>query len=143
IAGVGVGEESGHLHEILLRMADELETSAENRKTLTRAMIYPMTLIGTSIIVVAIMMVWVVPKITVIFASSRRELPWITQLIVGLSNFVQAYGIYLLVFAILAFIMFRYLLKDELRRERWHKFMLDLPGLGRWIQMGNIADWSR
>lgn len=143
IAGVGVGEESGHLPEILLRMADELEVSAENRKALSRAMIYPLTLITTSIIVVAIMMVWVVPRITVIFESSRRELPWITQVIVGLSDFVQSYGIYLLVLLGLGLLLFRLAMANSLWRERWHAQLLKLPGLGRWIMMGNIADWSR
>ena len=76
IAGVGVGEESGHLHKVLMRLAEDLESNAENRKTISRAMIYPATLIATSIIVVSIMMVWVVPKITAIFSSSKRELPF-------------------------------------------------------------------
>ena len=79
IAGIGVGEESGHLDRVMMRLAEDLETSAENRKTVTSALIYPATLVGTSIIVVAIMMVWVVPKITAIFDSSNRELPLITQ----------------------------------------------------------------
>ena len=70
VAGVGVGEETGHLYKILLRLSEELETSAENRKTVTRALIYPVTLISVSIIMVSIMMVWVVPKITAVFASS-------------------------------------------------------------------------
>ncbi len=104
IAGVGVGEESGHLHEILLRMADELENNMENRKTITRAMIYPLTLIATSVIVVTIMMLWVVPKITVVFASSNRELPFITKIIIGLSEFTQSYGVYLLLVIVAVFI---------------------------------------
>ena len=89
IAGVGVGEETGHLDKILLRLSDELSTSAENRKTVTRALIYPVTLISVSIAMVALMMVLVVPKITSVFASSNRELPWITELIIGVSKFVQ------------------------------------------------------
>jgi len=93
VAGVGVGEETGHLHKILLRLSDELETSAENRKTVTRALIYPVTLIGVSIAMVSVMMVWVVPKITAVFASSNRELPWITEVVVGISNFTQSYGL--------------------------------------------------
>ena len=45
IAGVAVGEESGHLHMVLMRLAEDLESSAENRKTVSRAMIYPATLL--------------------------------------------------------------------------------------------------
>ena len=64
IAGVGVGEETGHLDKILMRLSDELSTSAENRKTVSRALIYPVTLVTVSIAMVSVMMVLVVPKIT-------------------------------------------------------------------------------
>ena len=63
VAGIGVGEESGHLHEVLRRLAEDIENSAENRKTVSRALIYPATLLATSLIVVSIMMVWVVPSL--------------------------------------------------------------------------------
>ena len=143
IAGISVGEESGHLHEVLMRLAEDIETSAENRKTISRALIYPATLIATSIIVVAIMMVWVVPKITAIFASSNRELPLITQIIISVSEFTQNYGLYLLIACFGLFLLFIQLMKDSARKERWHGFMLTVPGMGRWIRMANIADWSR
>ena len=143
IAGISVGEESGHLHEVLMRLAEDIETSAENRKTISRALIYPATLIATSIIVVAIMMVWVVPKITAIFASSNRELPLITQIIISVSEFTQNYGLYLMIACFGLFLLFIQLMKDSARKERWHGFMLTVPGMGRWIRMANIADWSR
>jgi general secretion pathway protein F len=143
VAGVGVGEESGHLHEILLRMADELESNMENKKTVTRALIYPLTLIATSVVVVTIMMLWVVPKITVVFATSNRELPFITKVIIALSDFTQSYGLALLVLVVAAFLMARYVLRDVQKRKRWHGFLLGLPGLGSWLRMSNIADWSR
>ena len=143
IAGISVGEESGHLHEVLQRLAEDLEHSAENRKTISRAMIYPATLITTSIIVVAIMMVWVVPKITAIFTSSNRELPLITRLVINVSVFTQSYGLFLLAFVVAVFLGFSQAMKDPARKERWHAFMLTLPGFGRWIRMANIADWSR
>ena len=143
VAGISVGEESGHLHEVLMRLAEDIETSAENRKTISRAMIYPATLISTSIIVVAIMMVWVVPKITAIFASSNRELPLITRIVINVSEFTQSYGLYALIVAFGLFVLFAQAMKNPQRKERWHAFMLSLPGMGRWIRMANIADWSR
>lgn len=143
IAGVGVGEESGHLHRVLLRLAEDLETSAENKKTITRAMIYPAFLVGFSVVVVTIMMAVVVPKITAIFITSKRELPLITQAVVALSDFVQSYGPVLLLLAIVLTLGFRYAMRDPARKERWHEIMLSMPGLGRWIRMGSIADWAR
>ncbi len=143
IAGVAVGEESGHLHRVLMRLAEDLESNAENRKTISRAMIYPATLIATSIIVVSIMMVWVVPKITAIFISSKRELPLVTRIIVGLSEFTQAYGLFVLAAIVALIFAFRQAMKDPARKARWHELMLNMPGMGRWIRMANISDWAR
>jgi general secretion pathway protein F len=143
IAGVGVGEESGHLHTVLMRLAEDIEASAENRKTVTRAMVYPATLLGASMLVVAMMMVWVVPKITAIFISSNRELPLITKIIISISDFVQNYGLIMLLLTLIAGLLSVWLLKDPQRRQRWHRLLLGIPGLGRWITMANIADWSR
>ncbi|MDC1210848.1 type II secretion system F family protein [Porticoccaceae bacterium] len=143
IAGISVGEESGHLHKVLMRLAEDLETSAENRKTISRAMIYPATLISTSIIVVAIMMVWVVPKITAIFVSSNRELPLVTRIVINLSEFTQNYGLFFAVVMVALYLGFARAMRDPQRKKRWHRFMLTMPGLGRWIRMANIADWSR
>lgn len=143
VAGVGVGEETGHLHKILLRLSEELETSAENRKTVTRALIYPVTLVSVSIIMVSVMMVWVVPKITAVFASSNRELPWITEVVVGISNFTQSYGLYVLVFVVIASLVFRQAMKNMKLKMQWHELILSMPGMGRWVRMADISDWSR
>lgn len=143
IAGVGVGEESGHLHTVLMRLAEDIETSAENRKTVSRAMVYPATLLGASMLVVSMMMVWVVPKITAIFISSNRELPTITKVIMAVSDFVQQYGLMVVLLAILLAVTVSWLLKDTDRRTLWHQMILNIPGLGRWTTMANIADWSR
>ena len=143
IAGVGVGEETGHLDKILLRLSDELSTSAENRKTVTRALIYPVTLIPVSIAMVALMMVLVVPKITSVFASSNRELPWITELIIGVSKFVQDFGSAFLMFLLTIFITFKVIIRNPNIRLKFHTLLLRLPGLGRWIRMADISDWAR
>ena len=143
VAGVGVGEETGHLYKILLRLSEELETSAENRKTVTRALIYPVTLISVSIIMVSIMMVWVVPKITAVFASSKRDLPWITEVVVAISNFTQNYGLFIVGFVMLAILFFNQAMKRPELKLRWHSMILSTPGMGRWVRMADISDWSR
>lgn len=143
LAGVGVGEESGHLHTVLMRLAEDIETSAENKKTVTRALIYPATLLGASLLVVAMMMVWVVPKITAIFISSNRELPTITKIIMAISDFTQNHGLMMLLIGIIVAAVSSWLLRDDGRRTRWHQIILGMPGLGRWTTMANVADWSR
>lgn len=143
IAGVGVGEETGHLHGVLMRMADELETGAENRQAFRRGLMYPVTLIIASIIAVAVMMVWVVPKITRVFISARAELPTVTKVVVAVSNFTQNYGLYMLAAAVIAFVGFQIFVSDTDRRRIWHRQLLKFPGIGNWIRMSNLSDWSR
>lgn len=143
MAAVAVGEQGGHLDAILERIADDLEQSANNRATLAKALIYPATLVATAIMVLSVMMVWVVPKITSVFISSKRELPLVTKLVVAVSEFVQAWGGWLLLAAVAAGIAAASWLAQQDNRRRFHAALLRAPLIGRWIMMANVADWSR
>lgn len=88
-------------------------------------------------------MVWVVPKLTAVFASRNRDLPWITEVVVSISNFAQNYGAYVLGFIVLAILAFRYAMKNPQTKLRWHQMILNSPGIGRWVRMADISDWSR
>lgn len=143
IASVGVGEETGHLHSILIRLADDLEVGAENQKVFARGLIYPSILVVGSLAVVSFMMVWVVPRITQVFISSRTELPLVTQIIVAISNFVLNYGLAILIGLILALVSFQLAMRKPELKQSWHKRLLKLPGIGKWMLMANLADWAR
>ena len=143
IAGIGVGEETGHLHEVMMRMADELEVGAENRQAFRRGLMYPVSLVIACIVAVSVMMVWVVPKITRVFVSAKAELPTVTKVVVALSDFTQAYGGFFLIAFIALLVGFQMFISHVDRRRIWHKQMLKFPGLGNWIRMANFADWSR
>jgi len=143
IAGIGVGEETGHLHEVMLRMADELETGAENRQAFRRGLMYPLTLVLASMVAITVMMIWVVPKITRVFVSARAELPLVTKIIVALSDFTLAYGLYLMLAVVLGFVGFSIYVSNDDRRRNWHRLLLEFPGIGNWMRMGNYGDWSR
>jgi|SaaInl5LU_22_DNA_1037371.scaffolds.fasta_scaffold03950_2 general secretion pathway protein F len=143
VASVGVGEETGHLHSILIRLADDLEVGAENQRVFARGLIYPSILVFGSIFVVSFMMVWVVPNITQVFISARTELPLITQIIVAISNFTRSYGIYLLGFLAIISVAFQLAMKKSSLKQAWHARLLRVPGVGKWMMMANVADWSR
>ena len=143
VAAVAVGEQGAHLETILERIADDLEQSADNRGTLTKALIYPATLVVTALLVLSVMMVWVVPKITAVFISSKRELPLITRAVVACSEFVQQWGLVLLLLAGVVAVGAALWLARGDNRRRWHAALLRLPLVGRWLLMANIADWSR
>jgi general secretion pathway protein F len=83
---VAAGEASGTLETVLERLADFMEGQSKLRGKVGAALAYPvlMLLIGT--VLISIMMVVVVPKVTSIFASLDRALPWYTALLIMVSN---------------------------------------------------------
>ncbi len=87
---VAAGEASGTLEVVLERLSDFMENQAKLRSKVSAALAYPilMVIIGTGLITV--MMVAVVPKVTAIFASLDRALPWYTALLILVSNIIAS-----------------------------------------------------
>ena len=143
VAGVGVGEQTGHLAKVMMRLGEEIENSSKNRQTFSRALIYPVTLIVTAITVISIMMVWVVPQIVAVFETSGRALPLVTRIVIGLSDFVVQYGLVLLIAIAGVIVLSLAWLSNRTNRTRFHRAILSFPGVGKWRRMANTADWSR
>jgi general secretion pathway protein F len=143
VASVAVGEETGHLDRVLLQLADEQEHLMANQQTLRSAMIYPALIILVAIGVLSFVMVKIVPQVVDIFAHQQQELPRVTRIVVGTSDFLINYGLYLLVALAVLFLGVRFWLTREANRLRWHKTLLKIPYIGRWLLLGDISDWCR
>ena len=96
IALIKAGESSGTLEKSLDYLGIQLKKDYKLKQKIKGAMAYPFVLIAASIAVIFIMMVFVVPKLTKVFAQSDLELPWTTQLIIKISDFVSG-NIYLII----------------------------------------------
>lgn len=83
---VGAGEASGTLEQVLERLADYQEGQARLRGKVGAALMYPMLMVILGGIVLVIMMTVVVPKVTAIYASLDRALPWYTSVLIGVST---------------------------------------------------------
>lgn len=142
-ASIEIGEETGHLASIFLRLAEELELGAENRATLRRGLSYPITLLCVAMAVVSILMVSVVPKITGVFTSSGMELPMATKVVISISHFFVSYGIWLLSFLIILSLAMLVWLRVDNNRRRWHASLLNFPVVGEWQRKANLSDWAR
>ena len=81
-----IGEESGALHEVLVRLHDNLQKQSKLRGKVIGAMIYPMAISLVAVAVVTFLLVVVIPKFVKIFASHGAELPALTAVVVGASN---------------------------------------------------------
>lgn len=142
-AMVAAGEKSGHLDTVLNRLADYTENRQQMRSKLQQAMIYPTMLTLVAVSVVAFLLATVVPKIVDQFVQMGQQLPTITEVLLAASNFVQNWGL-AVVIAIVGVIM---LLKAALRkpdfRLRWDRWVMGLPVIGKVARGLNTSRFAR
>jgi len=128
-AMVKAGEHAGFLGKVLEQLADYTEQRQYTSQKLSNAMIYPFILTGVAVSVIGLMMAFVVPKLVGIFAHTQQELPLLTRILIASSEFVQNYGVWVVVGVVALAVLFRRLLRDPGRRRRWHRLLLRIPGL--------------
>lgn len=128
-AMVRAGETAGFLGPVLEQLADYSEQRQYTQQKLQMAMIYPFILLGVAVTVVVALMVFVVPELVGIFAHTNAELPVLTRVLIASSDFLRAWGIWMLVGLLLLVVGFRQLLRHEGRRRRWHQLLLKVPGV--------------
>lgn len=135
---VASGEQSGDLAKVLNHLADYCEQRERLRSSVGQALVYPAALAFIAFAVVAVLMVIVVPKVVRQFQQFGQELPWLTQTLIQLSDFLLNSGWLLLLLAVVAAVAWRQWLKDPARLQAWHKLQLNLPVYGR-LSMANEA----
>ncbi len=142
-ATIAAGEKSGHLDAVLDRLADYTETKQETQQSVVGALVYPIALLFIAFAVVVLLVVVVVPKVVGIFQDLGQELPLLTQLLIASSNFLVAYGIYILFAVILGIILFQRAMRSESFRAKVQQFYLRLPIVGKLTKGVNTARFSR
>lgn len=140
---VGAGEQSGNLDAVFSRLADFTENSVRLRSKLTGAMTYPVIMIFLGGGIVGLMMMFVVPKISEIFEEMGTELPWITQVMIGMSNFLLDWWWLLMLMSVGGFIYFQRWKISTSGKPRWDRFLLNMPVFGKLIRMLAVAQFTR
>ena len=141
-ATVSAGEQSGHLDQVLERLADYTENRQELQQTVLKAMIYPIVLSVLAIAIVSGLLVYVVPKVTAVFTNQGQELPGLTVAVIAVSDFVSNYGLYCVgLIGVIAWGLSRILKKPEPRRK-YHALLLRIPLAGRLIRGFNTARFT-
>lgn len=141
-AMVNAGEHAGYLGPVLGQLADYQEQRQYTSQKLKMAMIYPFILIGVAIAVVVALMIFVVPELVGIFAHSKRELPLLTRGLIATSDFFRQYALWLLLALAALVVLARRLLRDPVRRRRWHGLLLRIPGISRLVTAMDTARFA-
>ena len=95
---IEAGEASGNLAKIILKVSGYFEESLKLQKAIKSALVYPIAVLCLAFIVVTIMMIFIVPTFTNLFSSVGAELPLPTRVLIGLSDFVKNYILFILAF---------------------------------------------
>lgn len=140
---VRVGEMTGRLDAIFLRLFDHLESEREMRERIRTAMRYPMFVVIAMAVAIAVINVFVIPAFAKVYAGFNAELPLMTQILIGSSNFTVRFWPLILVLLIGAGIVSRMYLATQNGRYRWDKIKLRLPIVGKIILKGTLARFAR
>jgi general secretion pathway protein F len=142
-ATVSAGEQSGHLDGVLERLAEYTEGREQIRQKMLGAMLYPIVLTIMCFGIVSGLLVYVVPKVIEVFESSRAQLPLITRALIGTSDFLRDYGVWLVVALAVVITLWLRALRNATTRRRYHHFLLRLPVIGKLTRGFNTARFTR
>tara|TARA_R110000851_G_scaffold116441_2_gene242657 strand:- start:929 stop:2140 length:1212 start_codon:yes stop_codon:yes gene_type:complete len=143
IAAVRAGETSGDVAAVFEGLAEYLETVGADRAQLATALIYPAFVAAVSLLVCGILMVNVAPEIAAMFAVSGRELPPLTQVVMAISDWIQAHWIALAIAIAASITGLVFALRVPSVRDRWHGIALSLPVIGRLLRLSAAAQYLR
>ncbi|MCK8105130.1 type II secretion system protein GspF [Pseudoalteromonas sp. S3260] len=142
-AMVAAGEKSGHLDQVLNRLADYTEQRQHMRSQITQAMVYPIILVVFAIGIVSVLLGTVVPKILKTFEKTKQVLPWTTEWVMAGSHFVQNYWFISLLVITATAVGIKYALKKPKVRFWWDAKVLHMPGIGKVARGINTARFAR
>jgi general secretion pathway protein F len=140
---VRAGEAGGALDLALERLSEFMERARDLRESVISALIYPAILVVLAIGSIVLIMALVVPRFAQMFADAGAELPWATQVIVGLADITQQYWWLFLLGGTVSFLYARRMLRVPAVRMVVDKLLLRLPVWGAFTSMLEVARFSR
>lgn len=139
-AQISAGEDSGCLPMVLDRLADYIESQQAMRQKVQTALIYPLIMTLVSIAILAFLLTYVVPKMVDLFDNIDQALPFVTVLLLSISEFVQKSGILLFSGLLALFFMARQLIKRGGKLQlSVHTFFILIPVINHHVKLVNTS----
>lgn len=140
---VRVGEMTGRLEEVFLRLFDHLEFDREMRARVKSATRYPIFVMVAMVLAMMVVNLFVIPQFVKVFESFHAELPLMTRILIGTSKFTVDYWPQLLVLTVGGVFGFRFWIKTSAGRFKWDRSKLKFPIAGKIIQKATMARFAR
>jgi general secretion pathway protein F len=141
-AMVRAGEASGSLDQVLLKLAEFLQKQARMRNKVGAAMVYPTIMVVVGVGVVAVLITFVVPKITQMMKGRGQELPLPTRILIEASDFMQAHWFAVFIGIVSVSVAFNQIISRGKGRLWWHAFKLKMPIFGDLMIKQAVARFS-
>lgn len=142
-ATVEAGEQSGKLDGILERLAEYVERRQVLQNKVLLAAVYPAIMVVVAIAVVTALLTYVVPQVVQVFSDIHAELPLLTRAMIGFSDFLRDWGLYLLTLIVIGAVLFANMMRNDAFRRRVHRQQLRLPLIGRLTRGANTGRFTR
>jgi general secretion pathway protein F len=136
------GEANGKLGEAMERLSQMLEQAAELRRLVITSMIYPIALSVIAVAVILMMLLFVVPQFERLLDNNQVELPFASMAVIAASQFLRAYGLWLLAGLVVIGLVARNLLARPASRIRLDQIMLGLPLIGDLVRRIETARFA-
>ncbi len=140
---IEAGELGGILDTILSRLAVFKEKSMALKKKIKGAMTYPIICLAISLLILVVILVFVIPVFVDMFASMDSALPVPTLIVVNMSNFVKSNFIYIAIFCMFLFFIYKKIYNTEKGRLKLDAFFLRAPIAGPLIRKVSVAKFTR
>ncbi|MDU4251706.1 type II secretion system F family protein [Pseudomonas sp.] len=141
---VDAGEQSGALETLLDRVATYKEKTESLKAKIKKAMTYPIAVVVVAVIVSSILLIKVVPQFQSVFSSFGAELPAFTQMVIALSEVLQAWWfIFLIGLFVIAFALRETHRRSEKFRDSVDRGVLKLPIVGDILYKSAVARYAR
>lgn len=139
---VASGEQIGQLSKVLSRLADYIERRNSLVQKVRLAFTYPAIVTVVAFAIVIFLLAYVVPQIVSVFANTKQKLPFLTVVMLAVSDFVRNYGWIVAIIVAVAFYAWRTALKNPAIKYRWHRWLLTAPLYGKFERSLNTARFA-
>lgn len=143
VSMVKVGESSGKLEQVFFRLYKHLEFDAFMRQQVKSATRYPMFVVTAMAGALWVINAMVIPSFSGVFKALGSNLPVPTQILLATSRFTVDHGWLLVMAAVLAFVAFRFWVRQPAGKVVWHRILLSLPIVGPIVQQASLSRFAR
>lgn len=143
ISMIRVGEGTGNLDNIFLRLSEHIEFERFMRGQIKSALQYPTFVLTAMAIAIVVINVMVIPQFEKVFASMHADLPLITKILIAFSSFMRNYWFVLIGMMVGAVWMFKSYTSTTAGRSQWDRYKMRIPIAGKIIFKGTMARFAR